>query len=275
MHKSLMEHIHTLPLEKELQLTPLNKRLLIHSPYLGGAYYFAIRTILDLFERTYTERDVFLINNGFHPDVRIFVPENNIISISLAKEIQHQAGLSPQGRENIIVIKDIDLCTIEASNALLKTIEEPPKKTRFLCTTEHKEDVIETLLSRLTATPCPTRDDMLQLYFKDEESFLTEENYTQCTHIISLLERKDLSFKEIADALLGYFTEDSKVKENLFLYLASNKLENALKVLYNDTTVNGYHNVRRKIAALHAFKESRIHHGNKKLAIGMLVSEYR
>ena len=55
---------------------------------------------------------------------------------------------SPQGKYRVFVIDEVHMLTIEAFNALLKSLEEPPQKVVFIfCTTEsHK--MPKTILSR-------------------------------------------------------------------------------------------------------------------------------
>ncbi len=58
--------------------------------------------------------------------------------------------LSRQGRAKwkVGIIRDAHRLTIEAANALLKTLEEPPSNTVFLLTANHKSILPETIVSR-------------------------------------------------------------------------------------------------------------------------------
>lgn len=65
------------------------------------------------------------------------------------RELKNKIKLAPtQGKNKIYIIDEVHMLTTEAFNALLKTLEEPPKNTIFiLCTTElHK--VPDTIKSR-------------------------------------------------------------------------------------------------------------------------------
>lgn len=65
------------------------------------------------------------------------------------RELKDKIKLAPSmGRNKVYIIDEVHMLTNEAFNALLKTLEEPPKKTTFvLCTTElHK--VPDTIKSR-------------------------------------------------------------------------------------------------------------------------------
>lgn len=70
-------------------------------------------------------------------------------SIEDIREIQSKINLAPiQGKKKIYIIDEVHMLTIQAFNALLKTLEEPPKNVTFiLCTTEVNK-VPETVKSR-------------------------------------------------------------------------------------------------------------------------------
>lgn len=52
------------------------------------------------------------------------------------------------GKKRLVVIKRIDKATLQAQNALLKLLEEPPEKTHFLLTANNLDKVIKTIASR-------------------------------------------------------------------------------------------------------------------------------
>lgn len=59
--------------------------------------------------------------------------------------------LSPvSGNKKIYIIDEVHMLTTEASNALLKTLEEPPEHVVFILATTNPEKLIETIRSRTT-----------------------------------------------------------------------------------------------------------------------------
>jgi DNA polymerase-3 subunit delta' len=88
--------------------------------------------------------------SGNHPDVfRIDKGDNPSIRIAGIRELISRISLRPfEGRKKVFIIKDIEDLTLEGSNALLKTLEEPAKDTLLILTTSVPEDVLETLKSR-------------------------------------------------------------------------------------------------------------------------------
>src|ERR1700729_1892364 len=52
------------------------------------------------------------------------------------------------GRYKVIILDEAHMLTTEASNALLKTLEEPPEKVVFIMATTQPEDLADTIRSR-------------------------------------------------------------------------------------------------------------------------------
>ncbi|WP_222262492.1 DNA polymerase III subunit delta' [Modestobacter marinus] len=88
---------------------------------------------------------------GSHADVHLVVPEGLSIGVDEVRQIVRTAGRAPsQGRWQVIVIEDADRMTEQASNTVLKMLEEPPPRTVFLlCAPSlHPDDVPVTIRSR-------------------------------------------------------------------------------------------------------------------------------
>jgi DNA polymerase-3 subunit gamma/tau len=66
------------------------------------------------------------------------------------KNIKENIGFKPiQGKYKIFIIDEAHMLTKEAFNALLKTLEEPPKHTIFILATTEPEKIPQTILSRV------------------------------------------------------------------------------------------------------------------------------
>lgn len=86
-----------------------------------------------------------------HPDVHSVVPEGLSIGVGEMRAVVGRAARRPVlGRWQVILIEDADRLTEQASNALLKAVEEPPARSVFLlCAPSlHPEDVSLTIRSR-------------------------------------------------------------------------------------------------------------------------------
>jgi DNA polymerase-3 subunit delta' len=86
-----------------------------------------------------------------HPDVHSVVPEGLSIGVNEMRSVVGRAARRPSlGHWQVVVIEDADRLTEQASNALLKAVEEPPERTVFLlCAPSlHPDDVSVTIRSR-------------------------------------------------------------------------------------------------------------------------------
>ena len=91
-----------------------------------------------------------------HPDVHSVVPQGLSIPVAEMREIVARSARRPvTGRWQIVVIEDSDRLTEQASNALLKAVEEPPERTVFLlcAPSTHPDDVSVTIRSRCRLVP--------------------------------------------------------------------------------------------------------------------------
>ena len=88
---------------------------------------------------------------GTHPDVHVVNPQGLSIGVDETRSVVGAAARRPAlGRWQVMIIEDADRMTEQASNALLKAIEEPPARTVFLlCAPSlHPDDVSVTVRSR-------------------------------------------------------------------------------------------------------------------------------
>ena len=69
-----------------------------------------------------------------------------VAAIRSAEHVLHMAA--PPGVTKFTVIKDADCLGVEAENAFLKTLEEPPEGSRLILITSKPEMLLDTILSR-------------------------------------------------------------------------------------------------------------------------------
>jgi DNA polymerase-3 subunit gamma/tau len=70
------------------------------------------------------------------------------VPVSVIRNLAHWSRISPQGPAKLAIIENVDRLNESATNALLKTLEEPPGGVSFILTTRRKGAVIPTILSR-------------------------------------------------------------------------------------------------------------------------------
>lgn len=78
-----------------------------------------------------------------------FQADKRTIGVPEVRELQRRLGLSVPGfRRRVVVVDPADAVTLQAWNALLKTVEEPPSGTIFFLVTSSPEGIPATVLSR-------------------------------------------------------------------------------------------------------------------------------
>lgn len=71
------------------------------------------------------------------------------ISIEQIRQIQHTASLPPfEGKCRVYIIENAELLSVEAANALLKTLEEPESKVVFILLVTDSGLLLDTVVSR-------------------------------------------------------------------------------------------------------------------------------
>ena len=81
--------------------------------------------------------------------VLIIKPENQIIKIESAKEVINFIKLTPINKANVVIIKYANLMNKDASNHLLKVIEEPNKHQYFMLLAPEESTLLSTIKSRV------------------------------------------------------------------------------------------------------------------------------
>ncbi|HEY5714733.1 MAG TPA: hypothetical protein VIT68_05270 [Candidatus Gracilibacteria bacterium] len=109
------------------------------------------------------------IEKGAHPDTRVFRDNGKSFKIDFSQtaktdgqdESENVRGLvrwisqKPVSPHRIVILENLERCSREAPQALLKIIEEPPPKAIFLFTTQNHYQILGTILSRITVLTIP------------------------------------------------------------------------------------------------------------------------
>lgn len=98
-----------------------------------------------------------LIAANRHPDVRLVEPTISprgraLIKIEQIRQLQQDLSLSAyEGRYKVAILSRFDTANINAANAFLKTLEEPPNNVILLLTASDADTLLETITSRCRA----------------------------------------------------------------------------------------------------------------------------
>jgi len=90
------------------------------------------------------------LKHGVHADFITVIPESDKdIGIEAARQVITQCSTFPSlAKVRVILIDGADRFTVPAANAILKTLEEPPRSIRFVLSTSSSERVLPTIRSR-------------------------------------------------------------------------------------------------------------------------------
>lgn len=133
----------------------------VENSHLAHAYLFSGSSHLG--KKTVALKFVEILNGSaldknFDPDVLIIEPEiiekngakkESEIGIDQARKIQRQISLSPyQSSYKIVIIDQVEKMTLQASNCLLKTLEEPAGSSVLILITAQPQMLLPTIISR-------------------------------------------------------------------------------------------------------------------------------
>ncbi|MRH45011.1 DNA polymerase III subunit delta' [Aquibacillus halophilus] len=149
------------PLVSKMLVNSLKKERISHAYLFHGArgtgkHELSILLTKSIFCNNKTDfqpcdncKECHRIDTGNHPDVHRIVPDGQSIKkeqiLHLQKEFTY-TGL--ESNRKVYIITDADKMTSNASNRLLKFLEEPSKLTTAILLTENSQSILQTIRSR-------------------------------------------------------------------------------------------------------------------------------
>lgn len=234
----------------------------------AGKYALAILTAQMLF---CTEKDkpcgkcggCLKVKHHTHPDVTQVKAEPSIGVEQIRRVVSKTGEHAYEGGYQVVMIQDAEKMTIQAQNALLKTLEEPYANIVFLLLTSEKSLLLPTILSRVQIVPLPQATNQEMVDFLAQTN-CSPQLQTQVAHLARgrlgqalaytqdgqlLTYRADLiekvlsisSFYEVLTASALY--KDQKQDDELFFELFEEVVHIALFVtlkLYPLEALEGY-----------------------------------
>lgn len=89
------------------------------------------------------------LNSGIHPDFLSVCPEEGEIKIDVVRAVGEWLSLRPhEARMKAVLVDEAETLNGPASNAFLKTLEEPPMGSIIILVTESPDRLTETIRSR-------------------------------------------------------------------------------------------------------------------------------
>ncbi len=151
-----------------------------------------------------------------HPDFMIIEPEDGkTIKIEQIRYMQEKIAEKPvTSTKKVYVIANSELMTREASNCLLKTLEEPPSYAIIILLTSNESKLLATIKSRLMKMYfAPIEEKQILSYLKENnlDTNITKNMLKQCEgsigKAIKVLEEKE-KYELIEDIIRKISTED-------------------------------------------------------------------
>ena len=176
------------------------------------------------------------ISSGTEMDVLEIDAASNR-GIDEIRELRDRIALSPtHGAYKIYIIDEVHMLTTEAFNALLKTLEEPPKHAIFILATTDPQKIPATILSRciMISFRKATREELVSALKKivtaesldvddDVLAFIAGESDGAFRDAVKLLEQLSFTKKKITiDAITDLLSSSGSSKREQFLKALSN-----------------------------------------------------
>jgi len=175
-------------------------------------------------------KNCLLIDKSSFPDVFEIDAASNR-GIEEIKNIIHQTTFLPMaGRFRVFIIDEAHMITNEGFNALLKTLEEPPKTAIFILATTNPEKIPQTIASRcfqINFGKAKNKDiiSMLKRILEKEKLSFNEE-------VLKLIaDHSESSFRDATKILQEVITQNLKTKEEIEIFFGIRGKENFLTIL--------------------------------------------
>ena len=125
--------------------------------------------------------------HGSHPDFFYYEGKRgaNAIHIDFVRWMRQDAFVKPNdGAYKVYLIPYAEDFSVQAANALLKVLEEPPAHAVFILTADRRERVIETIRSRcIQLAVYPADEDTIRAFIREKSPDISE---AECARIAAL-----------------------------------------------------------------------------------------
>ncbi len=122
--------------------------------------------------------------SGNHPDIiRVTHEKPNSISVDdIREQVNQTVDIRPyEGPYKVYIIPQAEMMTVQAQNALLKTLEEPPAYVVLLLLTENADQLLPTITSRCVMLKLRNIKDTLIKKYLVEQLGVPESKADMCT----------------------------------------------------------------------------------------------
>lgn len=165
-------------------------------------------------------------------DIINYRPSKASMGVDEVREIIEEVSKRPyEGDKKVIIIHEGSKLTVQAQNALLKTIEEPPQGVYIILLAESLETLLDTIKSRCQVYKLtPLNNKQMEMYINTLGRYSEEEIRASLAYgegIPGKAERllNDSNLSELREVIMSLLKDINYAKEDLVL-IYENKLEN-------------------------------------------------
>ena len=154
-------------------------------------------------------------DNAESVDIVKYYPSSSSFGVDDVRNIINEVSKKPyEGDKKVLILYKCDKLTTQAQNALLKTIEEPPKGVYLILLSDSLETILDTIKSRCQIyklTPL-TKEEIL-IYIHDNYTNLTSEDEKAVLAYSAGIPGKvdrfidDKNLKNLRDICIGLFED--------------------------------------------------------------------
>lgn len=106
-----------------------------------------------------TCRDCVKALRGVHPDIETVEKSGREHTVDSMRAVRGRAGVMPnEAEKSVFIIADADCMNVQAQNAMLKVLEEPPEHAVFVLLADNPSRLLPTVRSRCETVSLPPEE---------------------------------------------------------------------------------------------------------------------
>lgn len=163
-----------------------------------------------------------MADSGSHPDIVTVTHEkpNSIGVDEIREQVVNDVLIRPySGGRKVYIIPDAHLMTVQAQNALLKTLEEPPGYAVIILLPDNKDMLLPTLISRSVCLPMrAVKDEEIAKFLREKKGTPEYETETLVSFAQGNLGKAELlseseEFKELWEEVRHLLTDIRRMSD--------------------------------------------------------------
>ncbi len=168
-----------------------------------------------------------------HTDVGLVRPPGRFILVAQMRDIEREANFRPyEGAARVFIIEDAERLNEPSSNALLKTLEEPPSTSHLILVTSRPAALLPTIRSRCqTVNFAPLTAGQIEAHLTRDKKFSREDAHLLARVAQGSIGRALATRPEIyraqREAMLGVLVALARTGDRVRLLRASEELNDA------------------------------------------------